>query len=499
MAEHFISVEEAESNIFACAAFLAEELEGDDERSEAMQEIVPLYLEMDKVDLAAELADTVDDPFVRDRLLIQVAEKCAATGDDEYAVQLVEAIEDYGLQGTARERIIFEKSLKGEFEKALELTETLSFKDNAFANIALQQAVAGDGESAEATLAKIDFPQAKVTALQNIAEHYLENGDDAKAVELLERAVASALESEFSEEKIRVLFAVAHDFIEAKRNDKAIETFDRAKIFAEEVENIGRDALLGEAAFGFLEAGSLELADRTLDLVADKTQIASCLLGFSSVFWNRDEKGEALETLEEAYAILKSQRDSETRDSRARFNLWTQIVVQFAWFEKAERSIELAQENPNQDGQTSALSQIAQICASQNKNELARQALAAIREDENKIFALINVANVRNRDGETEKAIALLTEAAALCETVPQFTVRSSVFTELAKRFHENGSAEQARRLSLENLDTIAQIRNGGSRVVALARLGNLYEQFKFDLNDAEKNALLKISSCGER
>lgn len=499
MAEHFISFEEAEANILACAAFLAEEIDGNDDRDEAMQEIVPLYLEKGEVDLAAELADTVDDSFIRDGLLIQVAEKCAAAGDDEYALQLVEAIEDYGLQNTARERIVFEKSVKGEFEKALELTETLSFKDNAFANIALQQAVAGDGESAEATLRKIDFPQAKVIALQNIAEHYLEGGDDAKAVELLERAVASALESEFSEEKIRVLFAVAHDFIEAKRNDKAIETFDRARTFAEEVENIGRDALLGEAAYGFLEAGSLELADRTLDLVADKTQIASCLLGFSSVFWNKGEKGEALETLEEAYAILKSQRAIETRDSRARFNLWTQITVQFAWFEKAERSIELAQENPNQDGQTSALSQIAQICAAQNKNELARQALAAIGDDENKIFALIGVAGVRNRNGETEKAIALLTEAAALGETVPQFTVRSSALSELARRFYENGAAERARQISLENLNTIAQIRNSGSRAAALAALGNLYEQFRFDLNEAEKKALLKIISRVER
>ena len=40
--------------------------------------VVPRYLANGDVDLAAELANTVDDPFTRDRLLIHVAEKCAA-------------------------------------------------------------------------------------------------------------------------------------------------------------------------------------------------------------------------------------------------------------------------------------------------------------------------------------------------------------------------------------------------------------------------------------
>lgn len=496
---HFISFEEAQTNLLAGAAFLAEEIDSSDGRAEAMQEIVPLYLEKGKVDLAAEFADTVDDPFVRDRLLIRVAEKCAAIGDDEYALQLVEAIEDESLQNAAREQIVFQHAVKGEFEKAVQLTETLAFKDNAFADIALHQAIGGDEESARATVAKIDFPQAKVTALQNIAELHLQKGDNARAAEMLDEAVASAHETDFSEAKIRSLFHIANDFVEAKRNDRAIEIYDSARAFAEEIDTINRDNLLATAALGFLQAGSLELADRTLDLVEDKTQIASCLLGFSQVFWDKDERGEALETLEEAFAILKSQRDKETRDSRARFNLWTQIAVYFAWFDKWERAIETAQENPSQTEQTSALSQIAQICASQNKTELARQAIAAIGDDADKMFALIGVAATKNKAGEQEKALAHLTEAAALCETVPQFTVRSSAFTELAKRFYENGAPERARQISLENLDTIAQIRNSGSRAAALARLGQLYEQFRFDSNDAEKKALLKVISRAER
>jgi tetratricopeptide (TPR) repeat protein len=495
MSEHIISFEEAQTNLLAGAAFIADSVDGNDDRDEAIQEIVPLYLEKGEVDLAAQLADTVDDSFIRDRLLIRVAEKCAAIGDDEYALQLAEAIEDESLQNAAREQIVFQHAVKGEFEKAFDLTETLSFKDNAFADIALHQAIGGDETSARATVAKIDFPQAKVTALQNIAEQHLQKGDNARAVELLDEAVENAHETDFSEAKIRELFHLADDFVTAKRNDRAIEIYDEAKTFAEEIDTINRDNLLATAALGFLEAGSLELADRTLDLVADKTQLASCLLGFAQVFWNKDEHGEALETLEEAFAILKSQRDNETRDSKARLNLWTQIAVQFAGFDKWERAIEIAQSNPSPSEQMSALAQIAQICAAQNRDELARQAVAAIADDADRMFALIGVAAAKNQAGEPEKALVSLTEAAALGETVPQFTVRSQAFSELARRFHENGASERARQISLENLNVIHQIRNPAARATALARLGNIYDQFKFDLNDAEKTALLKVIS----
>nr|MDQ3042587.1 hypothetical protein [Acidobacteriota bacterium] len=119
--EHQISIEEAKGNLLACAAFLAENIKSSDGHSEAMKEIIPRYLEKDAVDLSAELADTVSDPFTRDRLLMLVAEKCAAIDDDEYAFQLIEAIEDYGTQAQAREHIALQKSAKGDYAKALEI------------------------------------------------------------------------------------------------------------------------------------------------------------------------------------------------------------------------------------------------------------------------------------------------------------------------------------------------------------------------------------------
>ena len=274
MAEHLIPFEEACENLLACAAFLAEDIKSSDGHAEAMKTIVPFYLAKNNVDLAAEFANTVDDPFVRDKLLTLVAEKCAAIDDDEYAFQLLEAIEDTSSRGIARERIALQKSAKGEFEKALKIAATLEHGDEAFADIATHQAASGDEENALRTIEKIDFPNAKVNVLLSIASLNLRKGETDKAIEFLEKAFDAANEIEFDEEKIRAFLDIARAFSEAKRNDKTIETLDRARAAAETIEGVHQDSFFANSALEFLRAGSLDLADKTLDSVTDKAQMA---------------------------------------------------------------------------------------------------------------------------------------------------------------------------------------------------------------------------------
>lgn len=498
MAEHQISIEEAEGNLLACAAFIAEDIKSAEGHGEAMKEIIPLYLAKDNVDLAAALADTVADPFVRDRLLSNVAEKCATIDDDEYAFQLIEAIEDHGLQAEARERIAIRKASIGEFDKAFEITATLDHPSQALGIIAYHLAVNDREEEARETLSRIEYPAAKVNALQLIAEHYEKNNQKEKANATLDEAVIAADETDFAAEKVRILQYIAEHFRDNGRNDKAIETFDKAKTITEGIEGIHRDALFAGIALGFLRAGSIDLADRTLDLVGDNTQVASCLVGFSQEFSEKGEKDEALETLEEAYAILKSQKDSEIRDSKARFALLGTVAVQFAKFDKAERAIEIAQENISESDQMSALAGIAQVCTMQGNDESARQAVAAILDDAQKMFALIGISDAKNELGEREKAIALLNEAATLCETVAQLASRSAAYNELSKRFLIYGETAKARELSHENLETISDIRAESTRAVTLSRLADIYEQENFVLTEAEKTILQMMINKAE-
>ena len=488
MSERFVTRAAAEADVLAAAAFIADRMPQSDDRSEAISAVVPRFLARGEVDLAAGLADTVDDPHVRDRLLIAVAAKCAELDDDEYAMQLAEAIEEYGLQSQAREAIALIKAAKGDLERAREIAAEVLHPDEVLAGIAIKQAESGDEEAATETLATIDYPSSSAAALMAMAAMRLAKDDHLKAAEYLESAASLGLEIEHEEERIRMLTDIGSAFIDAKRGDKAIETFERARVFAEELDNVHRDSLLAAVAQGLMRAGSVDLADRTLDAVADKTQVANTLLGFAREYWRRDEKDEALEALDEAYEVLRSQKDTETRDSKAKYVLFGSIAAQFAGFEKGERAIEIAEAIDDHDYSMSALSQVAQVLTARGSDEQAEQAMRAIGEPYERMIAMIGMSDAAKREGRDELAITLLNDAVELAEEVPQLTARANATIETAKRLRALGQEDRASEASSTALGYIAEIRGESSRAIALANLSDLQENAAAPLpeNDAE-------------
>src|SRR3982751_5241960 len=314
MAEYFIAYEDAVHDLFAAAAFIGERIKSGDGRAAAMSAIVPRYLSRNNVDLAAELANTIDDPFTRDKLLTETAEKCAEIDDDEYALQLADSVEEFGLKQQAFERIALQKINKGQVEKAFETAESIHHPDYVYAAAAVYAAMNGKPDEAKADLAKVEFPSAKISALQSMAMSELAGGNKEACVDLLNQAQAAAADIEHNEERIRTLCDIWNHFVDAARNDLAIAAYDTARQEAEQLDNVHRDSFIAAAVMGFLHAGSMDTADRTLDLISDKTQMSNCLLAFAKFYWDRGEKDEALDALDESYQILRSQRDIETRD-----------------------------------------------------------------------------------------------------------------------------------------------------------------------------------------
>ena len=334
MPEYFISPSDAENDLLLCAAFISERISSGDGRSESVAAVVPELLRRRNVDLAAELANTLDDPFTRDKLLGQVAEKCAEIDDDEYAMQLAEAIDDLGLRSGAIERIALQLASKGKFDQAREIAETLPDPDPVYGAIAFRQSEQGSDQEAAETLELIEVPGPAAAALEEMAAAKIRASDADAAALFLGQAADRAADIEHAEEKIRTLLGIGNLFLEAGRRDRAVETVEKARLAAESLDNVHRDGFLASAALGFLHAGSLELAERALDLVKDKTQMATCLLGYARHFWGNDEREEAIDALEESYEILRSQHERETRSSPAKFALHAAIAAQFAGFEK---------------------------------------------------------------------------------------------------------------------------------------------------------------------
>lgn len=490
MREHLFSIEEAQANLFRAATYLGENVGGGDGHAEAMKEIVAHYVEEKDVDTAAQLADTVDDPFTRDRLLLLVAEKCAEIDDDEYALQLVEAIEEAGFQSVARERLAMRKASMGEFDKAFELAETLQHSSDALAVIAAEQSARGLTAESEKTLSRIEFPFAKVSALLNIAAGFEAKEEREKAKDAIVKAAEAAKDIEFKEEKIRALQEAAAHFSQIAANDKAIETLAKAQEEVETLSGVQRENFLSNIALGFLRAGSLDLAERSLDLIGDKVLIASTLAGYSIYFDEKDERSDALETLEEAYQILKSQSDREVRSSRDKFNLFGTIAVLFAKFDKAERAMEIAGGILEDSARYHALSQIAQVFALLENDDAARQALNLIDEDSERLFALISLSDVYRKAEKADEALRYLKEAHSYSAGVPQLQARSTAYNQIARRFHLLGDSTAARGAARENLEIISQIRDESAKSVSLLQLADVYKKLDFELTDDERGIL---------
>ncbi len=479
MREQLIDSNDAKNDLLACATFLAQKIGSSDGHAEAVKELFPFYLAKDNVDLAAELADTIDDPFVRDQLLTQVVEKCAELGDDEYALQLAEAIEDSSFQGVALEQIARQKAIKGEFEKAFEIADDLQHASNAYTEIAIHQ----EKEEALETIEEIEFPFTKVHALQQIAH----NTND---LSLLEKATEIAQEIDFDEERIRAYLGISFQYIEAKRKDKAIEVLDKARQFTETLDSVQKDSFLSQISNGFMKAGSIDLADRTLDLVEDKYEIAHALVGYADEFQAKGEEEDALEALDEAYQILKSQRDTETRNSKAKFNLLGIISMRFASFGKLERAIEIANENPYDEIRDNTLVQVAVTCEQELSPELANQAINDINDKAEKALAMIAVSDIRRKNEKKEEAKIELNNAYSLIANVEQLSMKSYILNTLGDRYNLLGETDRARELCSENLRLISEILDQSHRVSALAGLANMFESLNFELNDAEKAIL---------
>jgi tetratricopeptide (TPR) repeat protein len=340
----------------------------------------------------------------------------------------------------------------------------------------------------------IDFPTARVSALQQIAAAEITSGSGDAATGHLDRAVDESADIEHEEERIRALVEIGGLYLEAKRNDKAVVTFAEARGLTEGLDNQHRDQFLAACALGFLHAGSSELAEGTLDQVTDKTQMASALLAFSREYWKKGEQEDALDALDEAQVILRSQKEKEIRDSRSRNALLTSVAVQFAGYAKNDRAVESALEIVDPTERVSALTQISKVFAIRKEADLARQTIDLIDEDADRLEAFVAIADAEEELGNRETAGILLDEAAQLAETVPQLSVRSTVMNEIALRLAKYGEPDRAKALANQNLAVITQIRNESSRSAALAGLASVFQEAGLELGESEIQVLRRLT-----
>ncbi|MEZ5347000.1 MAG: hypothetical protein R2681_15740 [Pyrinomonadaceae bacterium] len=490
MADHLVTIEDAREDLLTCAVYLAENIGSGEERAAAIEKIISYFLERADVDTAAEIADSLDDPFVRDRLLAEVVSKCAEVGDDDYAFQLIEAIDEESTKDSGIGKIAVQKAKKGQFDEALTLAADLDHSSDVFGAISVYQAVLSSPLEAEKTLEKVEFASSKSSALQEIAVFQLHNDDAAGAVITLDRALSVADGIGFDEDKFRALLAIAGSYTEAGEGAKAAAALSAARGVVEGIDGGHADNLFVNIAIGYLKAGDIDEADSTLDLVEDKAQIADCLTGFSQIFRLEGDNEEALESLEEAYAMLKSQTEREIRNTKTRIQIFGAVAKEFAELGKVERALEIAHENPDNQTKNLALTQIAQICTESGETEMAKTSVSGIEPEAQRIPALISISDILTKSDNRDEALEYLVEASDMAAGIEQFVFRCELQCGMVRRFHALGETEAARQLASSALESAREIRGAANRSVAIADLSDIYQQLAYELSEEDKEII---------
>lgn len=497
MSSNFISRDDAESDLLSAATFIGERIRTADGQAESMSAVIPLYLSRGEVDLSAELANTVDDPFTRDKLIASVAQKCVEIDDSEYALQLVEAIEDDGMRLLALERFGMAKAAAGDLERARDIASQMTQPDFVDAAIAVAEAENGSVEDAKAAVDTVEFSSARVQAFQQIAAKWIEQKRPDDAVLLLEASLEATDEIEHREEQVRGVCETGNLCITAERRDLAVKTFQKAHDFATKIESTHKDFYLGSSALGLLQAGSSDLAEKALGEITDKTQLAATLLAFARHFSNTGQPDDALNDLEEAFEILEGQQEKETRDSRARNSIWTAIAVQFAGFGHADRGIEIAKKNIDDREAAKAIGEIAQILATTGDVEKARDTALIQEEPYDQAETLVSIVDTLTLKGETAKIAETLAEAESITNTIPQISAKADLLIEIAKRRNDLGEAAIATETAEKAIAAILEIRDESRRVTSLANLSSAVSDISM-LSESARNGLIHLIAAAE-
>lgn len=483
----------AENDLFSCAVFLTDKIRNAGGRDEAIKSLTDNLLENGDVDRAAEFADSIDDNFERDRLLISVAEKCAEIEDYEYAVQIAEAIEDEGFQSDALERIAIFKAKDRKFEEASELVRNLRHADTTKGVIALEAYEFGDENFSLQIFKEIEDPAVKANIFGLCAVTASQKKLDEKAEHFLQTARDEALKTELPEERIYSLLSTAYSCGDSGRKDIQIEILGKAQKEAEKLDGVHRNHLLSLISSAFLDAGSIDLADKTLDAVNDKTVIASTLSAYAVKFHEKGELHEALDALEESIAILESQTPGEVRDSQAAFKLSGNISVNFANFGKFSRAIELASENPSEFERISALKQIGRLAALQGNKEDMKNAIENIPIDTEKTAAMITHSNALAEINNHSEALKMLEEAREVIPSTAQVTAKIALLKSLCVGFKNLSEENKARETAQEILELCSKINDDSLKATEIAYLSTLYKKFGYKLTSDEKMILREI------
>lgn len=489
MADKLIDDARAEGELLACAARVAETVDGQDTHAEVIGPIAQQYARNDEWDLAVQLADTITDPFQRDQVLADIAVICAAT-DRDYAVELVDSLEELGFQTLAKGNMAVAEADRGNLDEALEFAHQLDDPSGTIAEIAIRLANRARFDEAVDVAEGADFEGSRAWAFTEIAARRLEREEIPEAIELLDRALAETDSLELPEDRISLILDIVPLLLKTSDTTRVHELLDRCETEVPGVTSeTVRDRLLARIVEGNAASGRFDRADSLTETIEDPLQAVAAMTAVSNHLDLADEKEKALTTLDEALRLTNETEVWEERSLNNKEALLTGIAFAYLDQGHTQKAVDVADSILTETSQSNCLYNLAVRLIAREEIDAAIETVNLIQNDHTRTICLVGLCS-RLSESHPEQAAGALELAESTAPTLPMLFQRADAEAKIALRHTDK---DVAHKWLTKALETTREISGVQQKALELLALSKSYAEAGIELNSAEKEILRDI------
>jgi tetratricopeptide (TPR) repeat protein len=440
----------ANEDLLASALAVAETVEGE-ERAELVEAIALEYCRRGNLETALELAESIQDPYLRDRTVGSLAALSFDVQAPDTANQLLDSIEDPSLVAIAIEQTIVRLAERGESEDAIRLTDQLGDPADALSHIAVLYAQKGNFEEAIEVAQMIEPAHTRATTFGQLATELIGKGRNEEALELLGEATESAEAMDFAEDQVYAFAAIASVYDKAGDRETARDCLIQAQELSGDIESSagvgitatsGRDQALSQIVGGLASLNFFAEADSVLEEIEDPFQFSLASMQLAEAYHKDGKQGPAKELLDQAIEITREPELTGERGIAVREQVLSLLAYRYALFGYFDDSLKIAESITSMDQKTGLLVDIGRqaVVAGRDTSRVA-ELLTEPPRITTFWLAISDTHWEANQTDESERAIS---KAQVSADTIDNPFEKSLALTRIASRLNARQQSDRA-------------------------------------------------------
>jgi len=461
-------LDETPLDLLDCAVAATQSMEGEG-YNDVAEALAVQFAERGDIERAIDLADSIPDPYVRDRSLGSIAATGIKAGSDQ-TDELLDGIEDPMMRDVALEQVAMQYALVGNYEKALDASSEIANRDVVLNNIAIVLGQKDSMNDALDQIESIETDRVRTLTLGRLATIAIEKGNLSEATEVLDSLIQRESEMEFPEDRLDALVTIASVSDMLGENDLAVQKYLEAYELREELRQSGLEssAVIAQIVGGLAQVKQFKKADDILSNVEDPLEFCDASILLAMAYHKNGQEREATELLTQAYELGNDEVGSRAGDVLVRDGLFAELAMSSAScgnYPLAEKAISAI---TGAETRFTINKQVGQLAALASRQDVVFHLADLFSEPAEKSSYWLAICESTASEPENlEKAIS---QALSFADQIERPYSRSIALADIAFRIAKD-SPERADAVFIRSVKTIAEIEGNQSIAEVLLNL----------------------------